>query len=182
MGRTPENKREIVADLKQLLSEAKLAVVIDYHGLTVTEISELRQKLRPTGATCKIAKNTLMRIAIADDPNWQPMTEFLKGSSACVLVKDDLSAAIKAYQAFKKSSKKTELRGGVMDGKLLSEADVKAIGDLPSREELLAQVAGAINALATKIAVGIKEVPASLGRGIKAYAEKEGSTAENDAA
>ena len=182
MGRTPENKREIVADLKQLLSEAKLVVVIDYHGLTVAEISELRQKLRPTGTTCKIAKNTLMRIAVEEDVNWQPMTEFLKGSSACLLVKDDLSAAIKAYQAFKKSSKKTELRGGVMDGKLLSEADVKAIGDLPSREELIAQIAGAINALATKIAVGIKEVPASIGRGIKAYAEKDGNATESDAA
>ena len=182
MGRTPENKREIVADLKQVLSDAKLVVVIDYHGLTVAEISELRQKLRPTGTTCKISKNTLMRIAIEEDEKWQPMTEFLKGSSACLLVKDDLSAAIKAYQAFKKSSKKTELRGGVMDGKLLSEADVKAIGDLPSREELIAQIAGAINALATKIAVGIKEVPASIGRGIKAYADKDGNAADSDAA
>ena len=173
MGRTPENKREIVADLKQLLSEVKLVIAIDYQGLSVAQISELRQNLRPAGATCKIAKNTLMRIAVEEDETWKPMTEFLKGSSALLLIKDDFSAAIKAYQAFQKAAKKTELRGGVMDGKLLSEADIKAIGNLPSREELIAQIAGAINAVTTKIAVSINEVPASLGRSLQAYVDKE---------
>lgn len=182
MGRTLENKQAIVTELKQTLSESQLALVIDYQGLTVAEITDLRRRLSPTGTICKVTKNTLMGIAIDGQDNWQPMTELLQGSSAFLLVKDDFSGAIKAYQDFQKASKKTELRGGVMEGRLLKEDDVKALGDLPSKEELMAQIAGALNALATKIAVGINEVPASLGRSLKAVSEKEQGSAESDAA
>ena len=178
MGRTLENKKEIVTDLKKTLSESTLALIIDYKGLTVSEITELRNKLRPSGAVCKVTKNTLMGIAIQDDENWQPMSELLQGSSAFLLVKEDFSSAIKAYQAFQKATKKTELRGGVMDG-LLQQADVKALGDLPSKEQLMAQVAGALNALATKIAVGVNEVPSSLARALQAHADKENGGAES---
>jgi large subunit ribosomal protein L10 len=173
MGRTLESKQEIVAELKQTLSESQLAFVIDYQGLTVAEITDLRRRLIPKGSVCKVTKNTLMRIAIEGDANWQPMAELLKGSSAFILVKDDISGAIKVYQDFQKATKKTELRGGVMEGRTLSQDEVKAIGDLPSKEQLIAQIAGAINGLATKLAVGINEVPASLARGLKAYAEKD---------
>ncbi len=180
MSRTIEDKQAMVTEIKQALSESQLAMVIDYQGLTVAEITDLRRRLRPTGTVCKVAKNKLMGIAIDGQDNWQPMTELLNGSSAFLLVKDDLSGAIKAYQEFQRVSKKTELRGGVMEGRLLKEADVKALGDLPSKEQLIAQIAGALNALATKIAVGINEVPASLGRSLKAVSEKEQGNAEGD--
>jgi large subunit ribosomal protein L10 len=89
------------------------------------------------------------------------------------LLKGDLGAALKAYQDFQKASKKTELRGGVMEGRALTQAEVKAIADLPSKEQLIAQIAGGINGLATKIAFGVKEVPSMLARGIKAISEKQ---------
>jgi large subunit ribosomal protein L10 len=184
MGRTLENKKEIVAELKELLSESQLALVIDYKGLSVAEISDLRNRLRPKGAVCKVTKNTLMRIAVEGDDAWQPMTEFLKDSSAFLLVKEDFGGAIKEYQAFQKDTKKTVLRGGVMEGQALNEEAIKAITELPSKEELMARIAGAINAVPTKVAVGlnavptklavgIKEVPASLTRAIKAVSEKD---------
>lgn len=173
MGRTRENKNEIIADLKQALSESQLAVVIDYKGLSVAEITDLRRRLRPCGAICKVTKNTLMGIAIEGDSKWQPMQEFLKDSSAFVLVKEDISGAIKAYQDFQKASKKSVLRGGVMEGRALAEADVKALGDLPSKEQLIAQIAAGINGVATKLAVGINEIPGSLARVLKALSEKE---------
>ncbi|WP_066384511.1 MULTISPECIES: 50S ribosomal protein L10 [unclassified Anabaena] len=179
MGRTLENKKEIVAELKETLSESSLALVIEYQGLTVSEITDLRRRLRPSGAVCKVTKNTLMGIAIQDDEKWQPMSELLKGSSAFLLVKEDFSSAIKAYQDFQKATKKTELRGGVMEGRLLKEPDVKALGDLPSKEQLMAQIAGAINALATKVAVGINEVPSGLARALQAVADKENSGGES---
>ena len=182
MGRTIEDKQALVAEIKETLNACQLALVIDYQGLTVAEITDLRRRLRPTGTDCKVSKNTLMGIAIDGQDKWQPMTELLQGSSAFLLVKEDFSGAIKAYQDFQKASKKTALRGGVMEGRLLKEADVKALGDLPSKEQLMAQIAGALNALATKIAVGINEVPASLGRGIKAYSEKDGASADDAAA
>lgn len=173
MGRTVENKKAIVADLKETLSGSTLALVIEYQGLTVAEMTDLRRRLRPSGTVCKVTKNTLMGIAIEGEEKWQPMSELLKGSSAFLLVKEDFSGAIKAYQDFQKASKKTELRGGVMDGRLLKEPDVKVLGDLPSKEQLMAQIAGAINGLATKIAVGINEVPSSLARALQAVADKE---------
>jgi large subunit ribosomal protein L10 len=166
MGRTLESKQELVADLKQILSESQIAIVIDYQGLSVAEITDLRRRLLPTGTVCKVAKNTLMRRAIDGDDTWQPMMEFLIGSTAVMLVKDDIGGAIRAYQDFQKATKKTEFRGGVMQGRALSEAQVKAIADLPSKEVLIAQVAGALNSIATRLAVSINEVPASLGRSI----------------
>jgi large subunit ribosomal protein L10 len=188
MGRTLENKKEIVEDLKQMLSESQLALVIDYKGLTVAEIAELRGRLRESGAVCKITKNTLMRIATEEDEAWNPIGQFLQGASAFLLLKDDLGKGIKAYQAFQKDTKKTELRGGVMEGRALNEDDIKAITELPTKEELIARIAGAINAVPTKLAVGtkavptklavgIKEVPNSLVRAIDAIAKKEDADA-----
>jgi large subunit ribosomal protein L10 len=173
MGRTLENKKQIVSDLKESLSQAQLAVVIDYKGLSVAEITDLRRRLQPTGTECKVTKNTLMRIAVDGDSSWQPMSELCKEASAFLLVKEDFSGAIKAYQDFQKASKKTAIRGGVMEGRALTEADVKAIGDLPSKEQLMGQVAGAINAVTSKIATGINEVPASLARALQAVADKD---------
>lgn len=193
MPRTLEDKKTVVGDLKQALSESQMALVIDYKGLTVAEITNLRQQLRPTGTVCKVTKNTLMRIAVADDSTWQPMTAFLSGTNAFLLVKDDLGGAIKAYQNFQKATKKTEIRGGVMEGRALSEADVKAITELPSKEELMARIAGGIkavptkvavglNAVPTQLAVGIKEVPGKLGRAIKAVSEQNQSQDTQEAA
>ncbi len=173
MGRTLENKQQIVAELKEILSTSQMALVIDYKGLSVAELTDLRNRIRPCGATCKVTKNTLMQIAVNDDEAWQPLSEFLSGASAFVLIQEDFGGAIKAYQDFQKATKKTELRGGVLEGRALSMEEVKAIGDLPSKEVLMAQVAGALNALSTKIAVGIKEVPASIARGVQAVSEKD---------
>jgi large subunit ribosomal protein L10 len=173
MGRTRENKGEIVEDVKQLLQDAQLAIAVDYQGLSVAEITDLRRRLRPIGGSCKIAKNTLVNLAIDGDSTWQPMQDMLKGTIALVVVKEDIGAAVKAYKGFQKDSKKTELRGGVMEGRALTKEQVEALADLPSKEQLIAQIAGALNALATKIAVGINEVPGSLARGVKAVSEKE---------
>lgn len=173
MGRTLEDKKQIVAGLQENLSDAVMTIVIDYQGLTVAEITELRNQLRPAGAQCKITKNTLMRRAIQGDDKWEPLSDWLSDSSAFLLIKDDLGGAIKAYQAFQKATKKTELRGGVMDGQPLSKEDIKAIGDLPSQDVLMAQIAGAINSVAAKVAVGINEVPASLARALQAHADSD---------
>lgn len=169
-----ESKKQEVAEIKQLLEKSRLAVVIDYQGLTVAEITNLRNRLREGGTVCKVTKNTLMGKAIEGDENWQPMTEFLKGSSAFILAdEENIGSAVKAYQAFAKESKKTTLRGGVMEGKALSEAEVKALADLPTKEQLIAQIAASLNSITAKIAIGVKEVPSSLARGIEAYRAKK---------
>jgi len=186
VGRTIADKKEIVAELKRDLSATQLAIAIDYKGLTVAEISDLRTRLREKGATCKVTKNTLMRIAVDGDETWEPMKAFLKDSSAFILVPDDLGGAIDAYKDFRKATNKTELRGGVMEGQALDEKQLDALADLPSKEELMARLAGALNAVPTKLARGvngvptklargINEVPASLARALQAVASKDDS-------
>lgn len=166
MGRTRENKAAIIEDLKQLLSEAQLAVVIDYQGLSVAEITNLRRRLIPVGTVCKVTKNTFMQIAIQEDEQWQPMSSLLNGQSAFLLVKEDIGGAYKAYQEFRKVTKKSEFRGGVMQGQILTEEQVKSISELPPKEQLMAQIAGALNSIATQLARSINEVPTSVARGI----------------
>ena len=186
MGKTLEEKKAIVADLKEVLDESSLALIVDYQGLSVAQISDLRKRVRPTGTICKKAKNTLMRLAVKDDERWQPMTDFLQDSSVFLLVKEDMKEAIKAYEDFQKATKKTEIRGGVLDGQALTQDDIKALKELPSKQELMARLAGGIkavstklavglNAVPTKLAVGINEVPSSLVRAVKAVSEKEDS-------
>ena len=121
MGRTLENKQEIVASLKQDLSEATMVAVINYQGLTVAEITDLRRRIRPKGGTCTVTKNTLMGKAIEGDTQWQALEPLLKGSSAFLVLKDDIGGAIKAYYDFQKATKKTELHGGAMEGRTLPE-------------------------------------------------------------
>jgi large subunit ribosomal protein L10 len=110
--------------------------------------------------------------AIEGNADWQALEPLLTGSSAFLVLKDDIGGAIKAYHDFQKATKKTELHGGVMEGKALSGADVKAIGDLPPKEQLMAQIAGSLNSVIAKIAIGVKEVPTSIARGVQAHADK----------
>jgi large subunit ribosomal protein L10 len=171
MGRTLESKQQIVGELKELLAEAELALVLDYKGLSIKEMSDLRDRLRAGNGICKVTKNTLMRRAIDGDSSWANLDSLLTGTNAFVLIKGDVGAGVKAVQAFQKDTKKSETKGGLFEGKLLSQDEIKAIADLPSKEQLMAQIAGAINAVATKVAVGINEVPSGIARALKQHAE-----------
>jgi large subunit ribosomal protein L10 len=171
MGRTLENKQQIVGELKELLADAELALVLDFKGLSIKEMSDLRDRLRASDSVCKVTKNTLMRRAIDGDSNWASLDSLLTGTNAFVLVKGDVGAGVKVVQTFQKELKKSETKGGLFEGKLLSQDEIKAIADLPSKEQLMAQIAGAINAVATKVAVGINEIPSGMARALKQHAE-----------
>lgn len=171
MGRTLESKQQIVEELKKLLGEAEMALVLDYQGLSIKEMSDLRTRLQASNGVCKVTKNTLMRRAIDGDSVWSSLDSFLSGTNAFILVKGDVGGACKALGAFQKETKKSETKGGLFEGKLLSQDEIKAIGELPSREELMAQIAGAINAVTTKVAVGVNEVPSGLARALKQHAD-----------
>ncbi len=155
-GRT--SKEVTVGEMQELLTRTNLLLVVDYRGLTVAEISELRKRLRPHEGYCLVAKNTLMRRAIAASA-WEPTAQLLKGPSAVLFGCGDMKALLTTYEGFVKDSKKTELRGGAVAGSVLTVEQVKAVVDLPSREQLFAKVAGALQVMPTRIAVGIKQVP-----------------------
>ena len=175
MGRTLESKKQIVEEIKGLLDEAEMALVLDYKGLSIKEMSDLRARLEPSKGICKVTKNTLMRKAINGDASWNGLESLLTGTNAFVLVKGDVGSALKAVQSFQKETKKSETKGGLFEGKLLSQDEIKAIAALPSREELMAQIAGALNSITTKIAVGINEVPSGIARSLKQHAESSES-------
>ena len=171
MGRTLENKQQIVEELKGLLGEAEMALVLDFKGLSIKEMSDLRTRLQQANGVCKVTKNTLMRRAIDGDNAWSNLDSLLSGTNAFVLIKGDVGGAVKAVQSFQKDTKKSTTKGGLFEGQLLSANDIKAIGELPTKEVLMAQIAGAINGLATKIAVGVNEVPSGLARALHQHAE-----------
>ncbi len=171
MGRTLENKQQIVKELKSLLDDAEMALVLDYQGLSIKEMSDLRARLQSSDGVCKVTKNTLMRNAINGNDLWADLDSLLTGTNAFVFVNGDVGGAVKAVQAFQKDTKKSKTKGGLFEGKLLSDDEIKAIGSLPTKEILLAQIAGSINALATKVAVGINEVPSGFARALNQHAD-----------
>ncbi len=171
MGRTLENKKRTVEELKGLLDEAEMALVLDYQGLSIKEMSDLRTRLSANNSICKVTKNTLMRLAIDGKDDWSGLQTLLTGTNAFVLIKGDIGGAVKAVQTFQKDTKKSETKGGLFEGKLLTRDEIKAIASLPTKEALMAQIAGALNAIATKVAVGINEVPSGLARSLKQHSE-----------
>ncbi len=174
ISKSLENKKKEVAEIKQLLDGSCLMVVIDYQGLTVAQMTDLRGRLREGGSSCQSTKNTLMGKAIEGNEQWQSVDKLLKGSCAFILAdEENIGSAVRAYNAFVKDSKKTELHGGVMEGQVLSPQQVKALADLPTKEQLIGQIAGSINAVTTKIARAINEVPSSLAHAIEAVKSQQ---------
>ncbi len=175
MGRTLENKQQIVQEIKTLLNESEMAVVLDFKGLSIKEMSDLRARLHATQGICKVTKNSLMRRAIEGESNWSDLDSLLTGSNAFVLIKEDVGGAVKAIQSFQKETNKSETKGALFEGKLLSQAEIKEIANLPSREVLMAKIAGALNGVATKLAIGINEIPSGLARSLKQHSESSES-------
>ena len=175
MGRTLENKQQIVKEIKSLLSQSEMAVVLDYKGLTIKEMSDLRSRLQSNNGVCKVTKNSLMRRAIDGESNWSDLKSLLTGTNAFVLIKEDVGGAVKAIRSFQKDTNKSETKGALFEGKLLSDSQIKEIADLPSKEVLIAKIAGAINAVTTKLAISINEVPSGLARSLKQHSESSES-------
>ena len=175
MGRTLENKQSIVKEIKSLLQDSEMAVVLDYKGLTIKEMSDLRVQLHSNHGICKVTKNSLMRRAIDGDSNWSNLEPLLTGTNAFVLIKEDVGSAVKAIQNFQKETNKSETKGALFEGKLLSDSEIKEIANLPSKEILMAQIAGAIQGVTSKIAISINEVPSGLARSLKQYSESSES-------
>ncbi len=184
MSRSLESKVALREELEQELKDSQMVMVVDFTGLSVAEITALRRKLRPIGATARVTKNTIMKKAIGDQVKWQPIETFLKGPSVCLFVRGDIGETLKNYQAFAKEVKKTELRGGVFDGRAFDPDQIKAVAELPPREVLLAKIlgilnnvpsrlAGTVNEVPASVARSINEVPASLARAVKAMQEKQ---------
>lgn len=158
-------KTEKISEIKDSISKAKVAIVSDYRGLTVAEITELRRKLQEEKGDLKVVKNTLTKIAI-EGTAFENLGEFLKGPSAIAFGFGDEVAPAKIITKFIKEKKKTEIKGGVIDGKAINVDEVKQLSSIPSREELYAKMLGSINSPASGIVGCINGVMSSLVRAI----------------
>lgn len=134
-----EAVREITADLKA----TDIYYFLDYRGLTFAEATELRARLAKADASLKVVKNTLAKIAAAD-AGVEGLTEYLAGPTAIAYCHGDPQRVAKVIQDFIKEKKKATLRGGKLQRSMLTPSDVEKLAGLPSREQLIAQVVGAI--------------------------------------
>lgn len=145
MGKLAQ-KKETVEALKSELQNATITVVADYRGLTVAELTELRRELFKQDAKFTVAKNTLTKHAIQDS-DMQELDALLKGPTALLVGQADQVGPVKTFTQFlTKGKKANEIRGGFLDGKLLSPAEVEQLAKLPPIEELRGKLVGAINA------------------------------------
>ena len=163
---------EMLANIKADLADVSAVWVVDYRGLTVKEIQQLRNSIREADASMKVYKNTLMHIAL-QDLEMASMDEILEGPSAFVFAGADPVASAKALKEFAKSNDKLEVKGGLMDGAFVTAEQVKAVADLPSREQLFGQLAGLLNGFVRRLAVSINEMPSSLARALNQVAEQK---------
>lgn len=163
---------ETLAQIKEDLDGVTAVWVVDYRGLTVKEIQQLRRNIREADASMKVYKNTLMHRAV-EELGLPNIDEVLSGPSAFVFAGADAAASAKVLKEFAKSNKKLEIKGGMMEGQFLDAAQVQAVASLPSKEQLVAQVAGAISGVARGLAVTINGVSSGLARATQAIADQK---------
>jgi large subunit ribosomal protein L10 len=173
MAKVASEKTAVVEDVREKAAETSTAVVTEYRGLTVAEISSLRRELRAAGAEYKVQKNTLVRRGIEGTPT-EPLSEFLEGPTAIAWIRGDISAVAKVLRDFAKATPTLVIKGGVLDGRSLSAADLGALADLPSRDVLLAQLAGLMAAPLRQMAGLIKAVPQNFAYGLSALIDAKG--------
>ncbi len=165
-------KSEKIDAIKSKVEKAQVAVITEYKGYTVEEITKLRRALQKEGGDYMVTKNTLTKVAIKGT-EYEAMADLMKGPIAIAFGYEDQVSPAKIVSNFIKTSKKGEILGAVLDGNLLSAEEAKALANLPSKEELYAKMLGSINSPATGITLGINAVMASLTRAMAAVRDQK---------
>jgi len=164
-------KTEAVAALNATFNDAAVVVITRNLGLTVAQSTDLRLKMREAGASYKVAKNRLAKIALSDT-QYQPISDLLTGPTAIATSADPVAAAKVAVE-FAKTNDKLEIVGGAMGETVLDVNGVKALASMPSLDELRATLIGLVQAPATKIAQVVVAPAGKVARVFGAYAAKE---------
>ena len=165
-------KDEKIEKIKEKVDKAQVAILTNYQGLTVEEITKLRRSIQQGGGDYMVTKNTLTKIAIKDTP-YEVLSDSLKGPSAIAFGFEDPVSPAKALSKFIKDSKKGEIVAAVLEGKLLTAQEAKALANLPTKEELYAKMLGCVNSPATGIVGSINAVMAQLTRAMAAVRDQK---------
>lgn len=169
MDRT--QKKEWIGALHGTLEEASLVVVTHYSGLTVAEMTNLRTKMRAAGASFKVTKNRLTRLALAGTA-YEGLADIFKGPTAIAFSKDPVAAA-KVVVDFSKANDKLVILGGSLGANALDVDGVKALATLPSLDELRAKLVGMLQTPATRVAAVLQAPAGQMARVLRAKAEKD---------
>lgn len=170
-------KKELVSELHRKFGEKKILILVDYKGLNVPRMTDLRARLRTAGIEFSVVKNTLLSRA-AEGTDVELIRDFLAGPNAIAMSYDDPVKVAKELNEFAKENDKLEIRTGVLSGKVLKFEEIKALAELPSREVLLSTVLSAMNAVPTSLVRALNNVPERLLYALQAVKDKK----ENEAA
>ncbi len=169
---TKEFKNQKIEHYKKQFENAKVAVVADYRGLSVEEITELRRSLQAQQSDLTVTKNTLCKVA-SKGTNFEAIEELMQGPTAIAFGFGDEVASAKVLAKFIKENKKGEILGAVLEGKVLSAAEAQKLASMPSKEELLAKMLGSINSPASGIVYSLNGVMSALVRAINAVKDQK---------
>ena len=165
-------KNIIIDDLMERVNASPFMLIADFTGLTVGQFEELRIRLEDAGSSIHVTKNSYIKRVIKDASLPEGLVDCLTGQSAIVTGAEDVCAAAKVLKSFKKEFERPSVKMGVLDGKLLTEADVEQIAGLPSRDQLLGQLLGLLQAPATSLARLLSEPGSQIARAMQAHVDK----------
>ena len=165
-----ELKQPVVQEISAAIEGAQSVVLVDHRGLTVQQDTELRKQLREAGVTYKVYKNTMMNFAFKGT-DCEGLSDLLNGPSALAVSKEDATAPARILCEFAKKAPKLEVKGGVVEGKVLDVAGLGEVAQIPSREVLLSRLFGSF-----------QSPIASFARVVKQIAEKDGEAAPAEVA
>ena len=157
MSKAIETKKVQVEEIAGKLKDAASVVVVDYRGLNVAQVTELRKQLREAGVEFKVYKNTLTRRA-AEIAGVEAINEVLTGPNAIAFSTEDVIAPAKIINEFAKKNEALEIKAGIIEGTVSSVEDVKALAELPSREGLLSMLLSVLQAPVRNFALATKAV------------------------
>ncbi len=165
-------KEELVKEFHEKLARVGITVVVDYKGLSVAEINELRQKCKDSGIEFRVLKNTLLKIA-AKGTDAEKITDYFVGPNAVALGYDDPVPVAKVLCEFAGKNDKLKIKCGVMGGQVLDPDGLKRLSQLPSREVLLAQLLSVMVAVPTSLVRALQNVPERLVYALNAIKEEK---------
>lgn len=152
-----KQKEELVNNLASKLKDAKLVLITDYRGITVEDVTKLRNDLRETKAEYKVIKNNIVKRALNVNGE-NGLDEILEGPTAVIIAEEDYLSPLKAIYKYAKDNEFYKIKGGIVEGKVLSVEELITLAKLPSRQELLGMLAGALLGNISKVAVALDQV------------------------
>ena len=152
-----EQKKPIVAEISENITDAQSVVLVNYSGLTVAQDTQLRKELREAGVVYKVYKNTMMNFAFQGTP-CEDLCKHLDGTNALAISKDDATAPARIIAKFAKTAPKLELVAGVVEGGYYDQNGIKALAEVPSREVLLGRLLGSMQSPIANFARVINQI------------------------